>query len=118
MRRLTSIAIAAAVVPALLAAGSTTAASASVATAVAAQQFNSCGYAPTTVVRLRTGPSTKYATIGLLHPDDSVSAIKAEKGWYKVSVDFKSKSGLKAGRTGWVAKANLEPNVCMQLDAY
>ncbi|NUK50085.1 SH3 domain-containing protein [Streptomyces lunaelactis] len=116
MRNLTSIAIAAAVAASLPAAGTAAAASAPTASTVVVKGFNSCGYAPTTAIRLRTGPSTKYATIGLLHPDDSVSAIKAEKGWYKVSVDFKSKSGLKAGRTGWVAKANLEPNVCMQLD--
>ncbi|MEU4498112.1 SH3 domain-containing protein [Streptomyces sp. NPDC023998] len=116
MRKLTSIAVTAAVSPVLLATSPATAASAPVASTGATQYFNSCGYTPKTVVRLRTGPGTKYATIGLLHPDDSVSAMKAQRGWYKISVDFKSASGLKAGTTGWVATANLKPNVCTQID--
>ncbi|MDH2392196.1 SH3 domain-containing protein [Streptomyces sp. HNM0663] len=81
-----------------------------------AQDFNSCGYYPKSALRLRTGPGTKYTTLGLLYPDDSVSADKAKGGWYRVSVDFKSKSGMKAGTTGWVAKSGLKPHTCMQLD--
>jgi hypothetical protein len=84
--------------------------------AAVAHDFNSCGYHPKSALRLRTGPGTKHTTLGLLYPDDSVSADKAKGGWYRVSLDFKSKSGMKAGTTGWVAKLGLKPNVCMQLD--
>lgn len=81
-----------------------------------AQDFNSCGYYPKSALRLRTGPGTKYTALGMLYPGDSVSADKAKRGWYRVSLGFRSKSGMKAGTTGWVAKSGLKPHVCMQLD--
>lgn len=84
------------------------------ATAALVQDFNSCGYYPKSALRLHSGPGTKYKALGMLYPDDSVSADKAKGGWYRVSLDFKSKSGLKAGTTGWVAKSGLKPHVCMQ----
>lgn len=115
MRKLITYALAAVALtmPAL----STPAAQALPAPAAAvAHDFNSCGYYPKSALRLRTGPGTRHKTLGVLYPDDSVSADKAKGGWYRVSVDFKSKSGMKAGTTGWVAKSGLKPHVCMQLD--
>ncbi|MER7111149.1 SH3 domain-containing protein [Streptomyces sp. NPDC000229] len=92
------------------------AAQAAVPTAALTQSFNSCGYHPTEALRLRTGPGKTYTTIGMLYPDDDVTADKAKGGWYRVSLQDRSKSGLKSGTTGWVAKFGLKPHVCMQLN--
>ncbi|MFJ1551200.1 SH3 domain-containing protein [Streptomyces sp. NPDC088246] len=93
-----------------------TAATAATPSASMAGDFNSCGYEPTTTIRLRSGPGGKCSAIGQLHRGDSVTALQAKGVWYKVSLGVPSASGLKAGRTGWVTKTGLRPNACMQLD--
>ncbi|MCX4826182.1 SH3 domain-containing protein [Streptomyces sp. NBC_01142] len=117
MRKLISyaLAVAALALPALPTRAAQALPSATAATAMA-QDFNSCGYYPKSALRLRTGPGTKYTTLGVLYPADLVSVDKAKGGWYRVSLQDRSKSGLKAGSTGWVAKSGLKPHVCMQLD--
>ena len=81
-------------------------------TAVA--EWNSCGYYPSTNLKLRTGPSTRHTAIGLLTPKDTVHILKEHGGLYQVSLDQDSATGLKAGTTGWVTK-HLTAHVCMIL---
>ncbi|WP_327249850.1 SH3 domain-containing protein [Streptomyces sp. NBC_01320] len=89
---------------------------ATASTAVVARDFNSCGYQPKSALRLRSGPSTKHTKLGMLYPADSISGDGAKGAWYRVSLQDRSKSGLKSGTTGWVARSGLKPQVCMQLD--
>ncbi|WP_171053400.1 SH3 domain-containing protein [Streptomyces marianii] len=86
------------------------------AVTVAARDFNSCGYYPTTTVHLRKGPGAHYASLGLLNKTDAVDADKATNGWYRVTLTEKARSGLRAGTSGWVAKKYLTPAVCTQLN--
>lgn len=90
----------------------------SVATAApaAGPRYNSCGYHSTTTVHLRSGPARRYTSLGLLDSSDDLAANKTRGGWYRVTLAAAAASGLKAGRTGWVAKAYLKPNGCTQLD--
>ncbi|MEV8211431.1 SH3 domain-containing protein [Streptomyces sp. NPDC005134] len=114
MRKMISVAYVAGAALLLPFVGVPTVAAASVG--VMAADFNSCGYEPRSTMRLRSGPGEKYVTIGLLHRGDSVSTLQAKGAWYKVSLDGPSSSGLKSGRTGWVDRTNLRPNVCVQLN--
>ncbi|WP_208886707.1 SH3 domain-containing protein [Streptomyces sp. PBH53] len=93
--------------------------------ASARADFSDCGYVVTTdAVRLRTGPGTRYAALGLLHRGDAVYATQARRGWYRVRLMFDSgsasgtrkSSGLREGTTGWVVKRALRASVCTQLD--
>ncbi|MFC9816494.1 SH3 domain-containing protein [Streptomyces virginiae] len=88
---------------------------AAAAPAAVTQEFNSCGYHPKSTIHLRTGPSARHASLGLLGPGDSIRAYEERGGWYRVDLDNDAKSGLRAGRSGWVAKKNVEPAVCMRL---
>ncbi|MEH0572897.1 MULTISPECIES: SH3 domain-containing protein [Streptomyces] len=56
---------------------------------------------PTTNTKLRSGPGTGYAALGLLHEGDGVEVkCKAKKaGWMRIYV----LNGPQDGRTGWVA---------------
>ncbi|MFI9214288.1 SH3 domain-containing protein [Streptomyces sp. NPDC053253] len=89
---------------------------AAAAPAAVTQEFNSCGYHPKTTIHLRTGPSSRHASLGLLGPHDSIQAYEERGGWYRVELEGDAKSGLRAGRSGWVAKKNVEPAVCMRLN--
>lgn len=82
----------------------------------AAAGFNSCGYYPTTTVHLRTGPGTRYTSLGLVGLDDRMYAEKASGGWYRVTLSDRARSGLKSGTSGWVAKKYVRPAVCMRLN--
>lgn len=64
----------------------------------------------------RRAPLRRLASLGLLGPDDSFQAYEERGGWYRVELDSDARSGLRAGRTGWVAKKNVKPAVCMRLD--
>ncbi|MHC3394685.1 SH3 domain-containing protein [Streptomyces lavendulocolor] len=111
---ISTAALAAALLPAT---GVTASAAATPATAsAAASDFNSCGYNPASTVHLRTGPGTRYTSLGLLGPNDSVDADKESRGWYRVTVSYDARSGLKGGTTGWVSKRHLKPAVCMRLN--
>ncbi|MER7111134.1 SH3 domain-containing protein [Streptomyces sp. NPDC000229] len=113
MRRLMMCAAAVAAL-ALPAAGAPAAATPAHPLGAAPAEFNSCGYYPTTTVHLRTGPGKRYTSLGLIGPKDAVNAEREQKGWFKVYLTDKSKSGLKSGTEGWVAKRHLKPAVCMQ----
>ncbi|MFF8732770.1 SH3 domain-containing protein [Streptomyces sp. NPDC015171] len=87
--------------------------------------FSECGYQVTADgVRLRTGPSTRAAALGLLHRGDTVYATQARGGWYKVRLAYDSgsefgtrkSSGLAEGTAGWLAKRYVHPNVCTQIN--
>ncbi|MBB1252534.1 SH3 domain-containing protein [Streptomyces sp. OF3] len=80
--------------------------------ASASDEFNRCGYHPKGATHLRTGPGKKYASIGMLYPDDDLHADKKKNGWYRVQVSGKSQSGLKANTRGWVAKSQLKRHIC------
>jgi uncharacterized protein YgiM (DUF1202 family) len=68
-------------------------------------------------VNLRTGPSTSYASKGHLYKNDYVWKIKATTAtWWKVELDGKSKTGLKDGTRGYVAKKYLAAGGCFTLD--
>lgn len=80
----------------------------------AAAAWNSCGYYPSTNLKLRTGPSSRHAAIGLLTPKDSVQILQERAGFYQVELAGDSETGLKWGTKGWVSK-HLTPHVCMNL---
>jgi uncharacterized protein YgiM (DUF1202 family) len=56
---------------------------------------------PTSNLKLRSGPSTNYTALGLLHEGDGVEVQCKAKvaGWARVYV----LNGPQDGRTGWVA---------------
>ncbi|MEW2491515.1 SH3 domain-containing protein, partial [Streptomyces sp. NPDC048411] len=68
--------------------------------ATVTQEFNSCGYHPTTTIHLRNGPGARHASLGLLGPDDTVPAYEERGGWYRVELDHDAHNGLRAGRAG------------------
>ncbi|MET9323669.1 SH3 domain-containing protein [Streptomyces sp. NPDC003038] len=77
--------------------------------------WNSCGYHPSTNLKLRTGPSSRHTAIGLLTPKDSVQILQERKGFYQVELEGDSQTGLRWGTKGWVSK-HLTPHVCMRLN--
>ncbi|MGA5873991.1 SH3 domain-containing protein [Streptomyces cinereoruber] len=115
MRRLLMCSVA---VAALLASSGAALAVTETATpARAAADFNSCGYDVNgRGVHLRSGPATRYASLGLLHRGDHVSVDRKQGGWYRVTVSDRSQAGVPAETIGWVSERYLKPSVCMQLD--
>ncbi|MFF7953627.1 SH3 domain-containing protein [Streptomyces griseorubiginosus] len=67
-------------------------------------------------VNFRTGPSTTYASKGLLYKNDWGKKIASKNGWIKLQLGTKSRSGLPKNSTGWVAKKYVSDCVPMQLD--
>ncbi|WP_344458475.1 SH3 domain-containing protein, partial [Actinomadura kijaniata] len=61
--------------------------SAAAASAAVTRKFNSCGYHPKTTIHLRTGPSARHASLGLLGPSDTIQAYEERGGWYRVGLD-------------------------------
>ncbi|MFB7031030.1 MULTISPECIES: SH3 domain-containing protein [unclassified Streptomyces] len=83
----------------------------------AAADFNQCGYDVNgRGVHLRSGPATRYVSLGLLHRGDHVSVDRKQGGWYRVTVSDRSQAGIPAETVGWVSERYLKPSVCMQLD--
>ncbi|MEU2119551.1 SH3 domain-containing protein [Streptomyces sp. NPDC016459] len=79
--------------------------------------LNSCGYdVAGSNVNLRSGAGTRYASLGHLTRGDLIDVDRKSNGWYRVTLSERSRSGIKAGTTGWVAERYLKPSVCMQLD--
>lgn len=82
-----------------------------------AGDFNRCGYEVSADrVHLRSGPGTRYTSLGLLHRHDAVSVDRASGDWYRVTLSFDSAGGTRALTTGWIHKRYLTPSTCMQLD--
>ncbi|MFF9074577.1 SH3 domain-containing protein [Streptomyces sp. NPDC014872] len=67
-------------------------------------------------VNFRTGPSTGYASKGLLYKHDWGKKVGSKSGWIKLQLGQKSRTGLAKGSTGWVAAKYLSDCVPMQLD--
>ncbi|MFF0430296.1 SH3 domain-containing protein [Streptomyces sp. NPDC004520] len=79
--------------------------------------LNSCGYdVAGGSVNLRSGPSTRHASLGHLTRGDLVDVDRKSNGWYRVTLSERSRSGIRAGTVGWVAEPYLKPSTCMQLD--
>ncbi|MEV0449755.1 SH3 domain-containing protein [Streptomyces sp. NPDC050600] len=86
-------------------------------TAASTAHLNSCGYDVNGAnVRLRSGPNTGAASLGLLNRGDQVTVDRETRDWCHVELDARSKSGIKAGTAGWVSKRYMKPSVCMQVD--
>ncbi|MET9777952.1 cell wall hydrolase [Streptomyces sp. NPDC006367] len=67
-------------------------------------------------VNFRTGPSTGYASKGLLYKGDWGKKIATKGSWIKLQLGQKSKTGLAKNSTGWVAAKYAWDCVPMQLD--
>ncbi|MEV6654797.1 hypothetical protein [Streptomyces sp. NPDC051219] len=65
---------------------------------------------------LRTGLGTKYASLGMLYPADSVSADRAKGGWYRVSLDDRFNVRLEGWRDRMGREAGLMPRVSMRVN--
>ncbi|WP_129292193.1 SH3 domain-containing protein [Streptomyces lydicus] len=55
-------------------------------------------------LHLRTGPGTRYASVGLLYYADAGTKVGASKHWVKLRLKYRSEGGLPTGTTGWVSK--------------
>ncbi|TLQ39394.1 SH3 domain-containing protein [Streptomyces marianii] len=67
-------------------------------------------------VNFRSGPSTGYRAIGQLYTGDSGTKVASSGSWIKIRLDHRSKTGLRAGTTGWVYKTYIHQCVYMQLN--
>ncbi|MEU8623156.1 SH3 domain-containing protein [Streptomyces sp. NPDC048623] len=106
-----------AAVAALLAVGVAAPALAQPPTATpAAVPTNPCGFDITTTVHLRSGPGSRYASLGLLRQGDDVDLTGEKGGWYRVTLADRSHSGIKNGTAGWVSKQYIRPSVCTSID--
>ncbi|MDT0616283.1 MULTISPECIES: SH3 domain-containing protein [Streptomyces] len=56
---------------------------------------------------LRTGPSTGYASRGLLYRGDTVKLLCSRGNWDYTELSKRSKSGLSKGTRGWVRSDGL-----------
>ncbi|CAM5615851.1 Putative secreted protein OS=Streptomyces glaucescens OX=1907 GN=SGLAU_32815 PE=4 SV=1 [Streptomyces glaucescens] len=73
-----------------------------------------CGYEATATVDFRSGPGTGYTSLGLLRAGDRMGdPKKRDGGWWKTFPMDRTKSGIKAGRMGWVKATYLRESVCM-----
>ncbi|WP_405783165.1 hypothetical protein [Streptomyces sp. NBC_00859] len=54
-------------------------------------------------VNFRTGHGTNYSSLGILYKGDCGWQTEGYPGWFKIKLDKTSKTGLKAGTTGWVS---------------
>ncbi|GAB7101697.1 hypothetical protein JCM4814A_94880 [Streptomyces phaeofaciens JCM 4814] len=70
----------------------------------------------TSGVNFRTGPSTSYASKGLLYKGDWGKKIATKGSWIKLRLGQKSRTGLAKNTTGWVAKKYAYDCVPLQLD--
>ncbi|MFJ2217841.1 hypothetical protein ACIQVO_36510 [Streptomyces sp. NPDC101062] len=50
----------------------------------------------------RTGPSTSYASKGLVYDKDQLGLYCKSGSWYKAKLTKRSKGGLQAGTYGWI----------------
>lgn len=64
-------------------------------------------------VNFRSGAGTGYRAIGSLYRGDYGTKAGSSGSWIKLKLSHKSKSGLKAGTTGWVSKTYLDQCVYM-----
>ncbi|MFI5808949.1 hypothetical protein [Streptomyces sp. NPDC051561] len=76
-------------------------------------------------VHIRSGPGTRYTSLGLAHKDDLVHPNKASGGWIHADIDTVDQDvihGKKKGYAykplpaGWVQKKYLREETCMQLN--
>ncbi|MGW2425244.1 SH3 domain-containing protein [Streptomyces sp. NPDC001709] len=70
----------------------------------------------TNAVNFRTGPSTNYASKGLLYKGDWGKKVSSKGSWIKLQLGQKSRTGLAKSTTGWVAKKYAYDCVPMVLD--
>ncbi|MFF9343398.1 MULTISPECIES: SH3 domain-containing protein [unclassified Streptomyces] len=86
---------------------------AAVAPAPAApERLEPCGYEADGPVHLRTGPSPDRRPLGVVGPGDEVTVERESGDWYRISLDERSRSGLRAGTEGWAVKRHFEARTC------
>ncbi|WP_158822012.1 SH3 domain-containing protein [Streptomyces sp. NRRL F-5727] len=86
---------------------------AAVAPAPAApERFQPCGHEATGTARLHTGPGASRPSLGLLRAGDELTVLRESGDWYRVSLDRRSRSGLRADTAGWAAKRHVRPLAC------
>ncbi|MCM1944908.1 MULTISPECIES: SH3 domain-containing protein [Streptomyces] len=78
----------------------------------APERLEPCGYEADGPVHLRTGPSASRRSLGVLGPGDRVTVEREAGDWYRISLDARSRSGLRPGTEGWTVKRHLEPRTC------
>ncbi|WP_282694595.1 SH3 domain-containing protein [Streptomyces sp. CC208A] len=78
----------------------------------ASRESDPCGHEATETVHLRTGPSDTRSSRGLLRRGDDVTVLRESGDWYRVSLDERSRSGLRADTKGWAPKHHLRPRAC------
>ncbi|MFJ2746214.1 hypothetical protein ACIO3O_41875 [Streptomyces sp. NPDC087440] len=79
--------------------------------AVQAEEFNRCGYyVQAKALHIRSGPGTKYTSLGLLRFDDLVVPSKQANGWFFVQP---YRDHTRELRQGWVPKKYLRTAQCM-----
>ena len=67
-------------------------------------------------VNFRSGPGTNYRAIGSLYRWDYGKRVASSGSWIKLKLSERSKTGLRAGTTGWVSKRYVEQCVYMNLN--
>ncbi|MFB9608016.1 SH3 domain-containing protein [Streptomyces roseofulvus] len=86
---------------------------AAVAPAPAApERLHPCGHEATGTARLHTGPATARPSLGLLRAGDDLTVLRASGDWYRVRLDRRSRSGLRADTEGWTAQRHVRPRDC------
>ncbi|WP_327357713.1 SH3 domain-containing protein [Streptomyces sp. NBC_01304] len=65
-------------------------------------------------VNIRSGPSTSHRSLGHLYKNDWGKKVDSKRGWIKLKLGKRSKSGLPKGTTGWVASTYLSDCVPTQ----
>ncbi|MFD8940250.1 hypothetical protein ACFV0R_34210 [Streptomyces sp. NPDC059578] len=82
--------------------------------APAAARFHQCGYeVENGPLHLRSGPGTRYASLGLLRENDWLHADRARGRWWHVELSAASRGGLPVSADGWVARRHLRKAICM-----
>ncbi|MGW6536209.1 SH3 domain-containing protein [Streptomyces sp. NPDC055011] len=78
--------------------------------------FDPCGYEAAGTLHLRTGPGASRASLGVLRAGDDVTVLRESGDWYRVSLDDRARTGLRAGTEGWAPKDGIRPLRCVRAD--
>ncbi|MFE6224981.1 SH3 domain-containing protein [Streptomyces sp. NPDC057854] len=82
------------------------------AVAPAPERPGPCGDEATGTTSLRTGPHTARPALGHLRAGDGLTVVRASGDWYRVRLDERSRTGLRAGTEGWTERRHVGPRPC------